>query len=317
MPRLRVGRGNSLELQVSTFQTAPKRKRGQMADHVLYEKDRDSHVARIILNRPEKLNAMTETMYDLIAEALDDAENDDKIKVIAFSGSGSAFSAGQDLNEVYDWYKSDGDDDLRRRRPSQRRRLTVDRRTFGQYERISDSNKITVASAQGVAFGGGFEFLLASDISVVAEGTQLGMPAARLLGPVLGSLHLFFWRLGPVLSKDLLLTGRKANVSEPAFQGMFTRIVPEDELEAETEKIVSVIARMPADGLVIAKEAYKLISKSPGMGLSHVANTIFHAFGTNLSFESDEFNFVKVRGQEGATKAFDLRDEFFEGTAAV
>jgi enoyl-CoA hydratase/carnithine racemase len=277
---------------------------------VLYEKDRETHVARITFNRPDKLNALTMEMYDLMCQGLDDAAEDDDIKVVVLSGAGGTFSSGQDLNEVYDWYSTPGD----KRRPSQRRRLVVDRKTFTQYHDLLFHPKVTVASVQGHALGGGFEFLMSCDLSVVAQGTKVGMPAARFLGPVLGDLHLFFHRCGPVLTKDLLLTGRIAEADE--MPSVFTQLVPLDQLAGATEELVATVARMPADGITIAKEAYRLVEESMGMALSQVCSYLLHSYGTNLRFEPDEFNFVQARAKSGITKAFDLRDEHFAGVKA-
>lgn len=282
-------------------------------DLVLYEKDAESHIARVTLNRPDKMNAMTTSMYDVLCEHLDDAANDDAIKVVILKGSGNVFSAGQDLNEVYGWYSTPGD----KRRPSQRRRLTVDRKTFTQYHDLMFHNKVTIAQVEGAALGGGLEFAMSCDLAVVAQGTKIGMPATRFLGPVLGDLHLFFHRLGPVLAKDLLLTGRQVEIDELAHLGLFTKIVPPEQLESETEQLAATVSRMPADGVVIAKEAYRLVEESMGMGLSQVSSYLLHAFGTNLRFEDDEFNFVKMREAEGTTKAFDMRDEYFEAPPAA
>ncbi len=282
-------------------------------DLVLFEKDQTTHIARLTLNRPEKLNAMTMGMYDQLCVALDDLANDDAIKVIILRGAGGSFSAGQDLDEVYSWYETPGE----KRRPSQRRRLAVDRRTFSQYHELLFHNKVTIAQVDGFALGGGLEFAMSCDLAVVAEGTKFGMPAARFLGPVLGNLHLFFHRLGPVLSKDLLLTGRIADIAEIADRGVFTKVVPAADLVTETEKLAATVAKMPADGIVIAKEAYRLVEQSPGLGLSEVCSSLLHAYGTNLRFEPDEFNFVKTRAKTGITKAFELRDEFFEPESPV
>ena len=81
------------------------------------------------------------------------------------------------------------------------------------YDRLTYHPKVTITAVRGFALGGGLEFLMGSDISVVGDDAKIGMPATRYLGPVLGDLHLFFHRLGPVLAKDLLLTGRIAEAS--------------------------------------------------------------------------------------------------------
>jgi enoyl-CoA hydratase/carnithine racemase len=280
-------------------------------DDVLYEKDAVTHIARITLNRPAKLNAMTLRMYERIVAHLDDAAEDDHVKVVILSGAGENFTAGVDMAEVYNWYGSAEGPDGKKRRPSQRRRLVVDRRTSRVYDRLTYHPKVTITAVRGFALGGGLEFLMGSDISVVGDDAKVGMPATRYLGPVLGDLHLFFYRLGPVLAKDLLLTGRIAAASELAGLGIFTRFVPAADVTAVAEELAAQVARMPADGIVIAKEAYRLVEQSMGMALSEVCSYLLHAYGTNLQFEQDEFNFVRNRSGNDLAKTFDKAEEFY------
>jgi enoyl-CoA hydratase len=282
-----------------------------VGDEVLYEKDPASHIARITLNRPAKLNAMTVAMYESIVSHLDDVAEDDRIKVVILAGAGENFTAGVDLAEVYDWYGSASEPGAKQRRPSQRRRLVVDRRTSRVYNRLTYHPKVTITAVRGFALGGGLEFLMGSDISVVGDDAKIGMPATRYLGPVLGDLHLFFHRLGPVLAKDLLLTGRIAAASEVAGRGVFTRFVPAADVAAVADELAAQVARMPADGIVIAKEAYRLVEQSMGMALSEVCSYLLHAYGTNLQFEEDEFNFVRNRSSDGLAETFDQAEEFY------
>ena len=72
-----------------------------------------------------------------------------------------------------------------------------DRKSFGFYHNLMGFPKVTVEEISGYALGGGFEMALMTDISVIARDTRIGMPATRFLGPALGSLHMFFHRLGP------------------------------------------------------------------------------------------------------------------------
>jgi enoyl-CoA hydratase/carnithine racemase len=279
-------------------------------DQTLYEKDPETHIARITFNRPAKLNAMTLGMYQSMERFLDDAAEDDDIKVVILRGADGIFTAGQDLSQVYNWYDRK-DKPAPQRRPSQRRRLVVDRKNVDWYHRLLFHPKATIAQVESYALGGGLEFMMSCDLSVVGQGTKLGMPAARFLGPSLGDLHLFFHRLGPVLAKDLLLTGRTATSDELAHLGVFTRYVPADQVAAATEELASVVARMPADGIVIAKEAYRLVEESMGMALSHSFSYFLHAFATNLQFEEGEFNFVRTRASNSLSRSFDLVDEHF------
>ena len=150
-------------------------------------------------------------MRDSLARCLDRVAEDDDLTVVLLRGAEGVFSTGADMNNAYGWYGEDSKGAPEGRpaksRPSQRRRLTVDRKSFGFYHNLMGYPKVTVGEISGYALGGGFEMALMMDISVIGRDTRIGMPATRFLGPALGSLHMFFHRLGPVLSRRLLLTG--------------------------------------------------------------------------------------------------------------
>lgn len=276
---------------------------------VVLEKDATTHVARITLNQPEKKNCYDPPMRRAIGEAMDDVAADDDIKVLLLRGARSIFCTGADMRNAYSWYESKGDD----RRPSQRRKIAVDRESFSFYHDYIGFPKATVAQIEGYALGGGLELALASDISVASPEARVGMPAARFLGPAIGNLHLFFHRLGPVLAKRLLLTGEVMRVADLPRQDVFTEIVAEDRVAARAEELALLIARMPADGIVIAKEAFRLVEQTQAYQGEESASVLFHAFATNLRFEPDEFNFVRERNRSGATSAFKSRDSHFSG----
>jgi enoyl-CoA hydratase/carnithine racemase len=274
---------------------------------VLLEKDHQTHIARLTLNQPERKNCYDPEMRRAMRAALADVANDDDIKVLLLRGAGSVFCTGADMRNAYSWYETKADD----RRPSQRRKLAVDRESFAFYHDYIGYPKATVAQIEGYALGGGFELALASDISIASRDAKVGMPAARFLGPVIGNIHLFFHRLGPVLAKRLLLTGEIVMVSELSRPDVFTEVVAPEQVAARAEEMAAQIAKMPADGIAIAKEAYRLVEQSQAYQGEEAASVLFHAFATNLRFEADEFNFVKERGQSGATEAFKSRDAHF------
>jgi len=274
---------------------------------VLLEKDPETHIARLTLNDPERKNAYDPAMRRAMGAAMQDVANDDAIKVLLLRGAGSVFCAGADMRNAYNWYETKGDD----RRPSQRRKLSVDREIFSFYHDYIGFPKATVAQIEGYALGGGFELALASDISIASRDTKVGMPAARFLGPVIGNIHLFFHRLGPVLAKRLLLTGETLKVSELARPDVFTEVVAPEDVAARAEEMAALIAKMPADGIAIAKEAYRLVEQTQAYQGEEAASVLFHAFATNLRFEADEFNFVKERSQSSTTEAFKSRDAHF------
>ena len=284
--------------------------------------DRDAGIARITINRPEKRNSYDASMRERIGAYLDDIALDDDIKVVLLRGEGGTFSAGADMGNAYGWSGEGTAGDTgtgaapaapeRSRRPSQRRRLSVDRQTFDFYHDLLGYSKVTVAEVGGLALGGGFEMALMADIAVVGRSTRIGMPATRFLGPALGSLHMFFHRLGPVLARRMLLTGDVIAAGEVAHLGVFTEVIDDDDVTARADWWARKVSRMPADGLVIAKEAFRLIEQTQAYQGEEVVSYLLHAFGTNLQFSEGEFNFVKTRAEVGAKRAFELRDEHFE-----
>jgi enoyl-CoA hydratase/carnithine racemase len=187
----------------------------------------------------------------------------------------------------------------------------VDRKSFGFYHNLMGFPKVTVGEISGYALGGGFEMALMTDISVVARDAKIGMPATRFLGPALGSLHMFFHRLGPVLARRMLLTGDIITAGEVEHLGVFTDTCAPDAVTARAWYWAQKVAKMPADGVVIAKEAFRWVEQSQAYQGEEVASYLFHAYGTNLQFSEGEFNFVKTRAQHGTKEAFRLRDEHF------
>jgi enoyl-CoA hydratase/carnithine racemase len=270
-------------------------------------KDYDSHIARITISNPPQKNAMSPEACELLADYLEDIAEDDDIKVVLLRGEGGIFSSGVDLGRAYGWYDRPGET----RRPSQRRRLSIDRKGQKLFHLWNGYPKATVVQVEGYALGLGFELALGADLSVISRSTKVGMPAARFLGPVLGNMALFLYRLGPVVARDLSLTGRIATASEFESMHIFTKFVDDGEVESAAEQMAALVAKMPADGITIAKEGYRLIEASSALGLEETTSYLFHSFGTNLRFESDEFNFVKERTRSGTTEAFRKRDEHF------
>jgi enoyl-CoA hydratase/carnithine racemase len=280
---------------------------------VLMERDTESGIARLTIDNPGRRNAYDPAMREQMADHLDEIALDDAVKVVLLRGEGGVFSTGADMANAYSWYGGAGaSTDGPRRRPSQRRRLSVDRKTFGFYHTFLGFPKVTVAEVSGYALGGGFELALMADISVVARDTVIGMPATKFLGPALGSLHMFFYRLGPTLARRLLLTGDTIPAGDIAHLSVFTEVVDADAVADRAAWWAQKAARMPADGIVMAKEAFRLVEQMQGYQGEEVASYLFHAFGTNLQFEDGEFNFVKARAEHGTKRAFELRDAHFD-----
>ena len=194
------------------------------------ERDDATGIARITINNPERRNATTRAMRKQLGAFLDELADDDRVKVVVLRGEGGIFSTGADMANAYSWYE-DADATARAAAtdggggPSQRRRLGVDRKTFDFYHEFMGFPKATVAEVRGYALGGGLELALMADIAVVGRDTLIGMPATRFLGPALGSLHMFFHRLGPVLARRFLLTGDTVPRVDARAPLVFTEVV--------------------------------------------------------------------------------------------
>ena len=233
-------------------------------DRVLFEVDYDTRIATITLNNPKQRNSYDAAMRDGVGRCLDLVADDDDLTVVLLRGAEGVFSTGADMNNAYGWYggeRVDGstrDQRPAKSRPSQRRRLAVDRKSFGFYHNLMGFPKVTVGEISGFALGGGFEMALMMDISVIARDTRIGMPATRFLGPALGSLHMFFHRLGPVLARRMLLTGDIIEAAEVGHLGVFTETCAPEAVSARAKYWALKTAKMPADGVVIAKEAFRL-----------------------------------------------------------
>ena len=197
-------------------------------ERVLFDVDPENRIATITLNNPQQRNSYDAAMRDSVARCLDRVAEDDDLTVVLLRGADGVFSTGADMNNAYGWYGegnaggSAAGESRAKSRPSQRRRLTVDRKSFGFYHNLMGFPKVTVGEISGYALGGGFEIALMTDISVIARDTKIGMPATRFLGPALGSLHMFFHRLGPVLARRLLLTGDIIEAAMVEHLGIFT-----------------------------------------------------------------------------------------------
>lgn len=272
------------------------------------DRDDATGIARLTFDNPERRNAYDPEMRRALHGHLEDLAWDDAVKVVLLRGEGGVFTTGADMANAYAWYDSK---EQPRRRPSQRRRLAVDRNSFGFYHDLTHYPKVTVAQVERYALGGGFEIALMADLAVVGRGARLGMPGAQLLGPALGSLHLFFHRLGPVMSRRLLLTGELVSGADIEHLGLFTEVVDDAEVAARAEWWADRVTRMPADGLAIAKTGFSLVEQTQAYIGEEATGFLVHAFATNLRFEDDEFNFVKERAKRGTTGAFKRRDEHF------
>ena len=191
---------------------------------VLIEKQ-SPQITVLTLNRPERRNALTiELMTELIA-AVDSASADDEQRVLVLKGAGKAFCTGMDLNEVAETEKAHASAEL------------VAKTLIA----LSETRLITIAAVHGAAVAGGTGVMSACDFVIAAERTKIGYPEVRR-GLVPGLIMTFLRRqLRERDLRELLLGGELFEADRAREIGLVNRVVPREELENETQKVVASI----------------------------------------------------------------------------
>jgi len=215
----------------------------------------DGRVARITLNRPEKMNSLSQELLYELWDCLHDLEADDSARVIILKGAGRTFSAGYDLAPA----RGGADAVVRRYRQvdGERRRLMMGIRTGMQ--QVADihmyfwnMSRITIAQVHGYALAGGCELAMMADLVTAADDAQLGHPGLRGLGT---SRTGVIWPLviGMRKAKELYYTGDSVTGAEAERIGMINYAFPKDELDDRTVALADRIANLTADHLAILK----------------------------------------------------------------
>lgn len=193
-------------------------------------------VAYITLNRPERRNALSYAVQDRLVELFGRCDAAKDVWAVVITGAGDrAFCAGADLKEL---------DELARRGEPIRVPMTGPIRNV--HEALLEVGKPTIAALNGHTLAGGFELAIAADLRIAADHIQLGMPEAkRGMGANFGSVLLP--RLVPrPIALEMLYTAEPISAGRGVEIGLVNRVVPYEDLEAETEKLVrSIVANAP------------------------------------------------------------------------
>ncbi|MBI2858914.1 MAG: enoyl-CoA hydratase/isomerase family protein, partial [Chloroflexi bacterium] len=276
----------------------------------------EGKIATITFNKPETMNS-----YDWVGHgedarefyaAMDQAEEDDDVTVIRLKGSGRSFGTGQDLNRVGFVYGM-GTGQPGERRPSQRTRLNVDRKSLLQYhQRHLLCPKITVAQVHGYCVAGAAGIAVSCDVAIAAENARISFPEQRLaFGGGGYYLDILVHTIGIKRALDLVMTGKEISGKEAADIGMVTKAVPESQLEEEAMSYAKGLSLLPRDAIAMGKAYRHMMYERLGLIGGYVSTYIMHAFGTNVRFEPDEHNFFKARRDKGTRKAFHERDDLY------
>jgi enoyl-CoA hydratase len=220
-------------------------------------------VATITLNRPKRLNALTDAMFVELQAALKLTDEDSSVRVVVLTGSGGNFSAGFDLRGGTEYSKVD--------QPLQHY-LWMIRSMRTNYQAIWNNCKPLVAKIRGKCIAGGCYLQMLCDISVAAEDSILGHPAVAT-GGVTG-MPMWTWYLGTRKAKELLFTGKLIDGLEAERIGLVSMTAPDDELDAFVDDVVAQILTVPHDSVTLTKEA--LNTAADVMGLATTWRTQGH-----------------------------------------
>lgn len=284
--------------------------------YIIYKKQ--DNIARLTMNKPEKLNTYCwfgrgEDAAEFYA-ALDDAAQDDDVKVVIIEGAGRAFSAGHDLTKVGFIYGF-GTGKPGERRPSQRIRLMKDKIGTDDWLKIFLHPKITVAKIHGYCVGGGILMVSLCDLAIAAEDALIGFTEQRLgfAGSGLPNINVLIATIGLKRALDLLLTGRMIDAKEAVAMGLINKAVEPSLLDEEVDKLTQALALLPRDGIAIGKATRHLAYDSLGLTHGFAQGYLTHTLMTNLRWENGEYNFFKERRNKGAKAGFHGRDIRYDG----
>lgn len=283
-----------------------------MEPAILVEKD--GPVARLILNRPEKHNALKFDDLDTLVEALHEAEADDDIKVIVLKGRGQSFCSGHDYNDAVRSYGLEvTEPGVKPRRPSQRSRLLRDRKLGENYMAFQYSLKPVIAQVQGWCSGAGLYLVELVDLAIAADDARFSHSEQRLgLAGNTWHLNTQIMTYGPKKARELLLLGDNFDGRDAERLGLVNQSVPQEQLESTVEDWARRVAQHPRDALVTGKAMFQMALDSLGGSQQFYRGYVGHTLGTNLRLEEDEYNFLRERRDKGTTAAFKERNKVFD-----
>jgi enoyl-CoA hydratase len=273
------------------------------SETILYEKR--GQVANIMLNRPDKLNAVSPELLRDWGAAISEAEEDDDVKVIVFKGAGRAFSAGMDLSRVgFVYGMKEPKAGEKSGRTPQRSRLNFDRYLFLDFHRmILFCRKLTVAQLHGYCLGVALNLMLHCDLLIASDDCKIGHVEERLGQGGMTILPVMILRCGLTRAMDMCLTGRMITGEEAEQYGLVNRAVKAEALDDEVRALAEGLALHPKDGIAIGKATREMMFMTMGIDRGLVDHYIMHSFQTNRVFEPDEFNFFKQRRDKGVRGA--------------
>ena len=204
-------------------------------------------IFEIVLNRPDKRNALNLALYAAFDDALTQASRASGTRAILIRGEGKVFSAGIDVSDFLQLPQKYGPD------WQQRGRLITDeyQRVLTRLERLELP---TIALLHGHCLGLAMELALACDLRIAAEGTKLGLPESRLgLIPDVGGTTRLTRLVGPARAKELIFTGRQIDAGQAERWGIVNYVVPAADLLSKGEELAAEISQAAPLAVGMAK----------------------------------------------------------------
>jgi enoyl-CoA hydratase len=236
---------------------------------VLYQVD--GRIARITLNRPERLNAIDDRMPRELRDAVGRAAEDDRVHVVVLAGAGRAFCAGYDLER---YAERPGPNPGTQAMPWD---PTVDFRFVGAntecFMSLWRSPKPVICRVHGYAVAGGSDIALSADLVVMAEDARIGYPPARVWG--CPTTAMWVYRVGAERAKRMLLTGDLIDGREAARIGLVLEAVPEAALDATVDRLAARIASVPRNQLMLQKLVVNQAYENMGLASTQLLATFF------------------------------------------
>ena len=215
------------------------------------EVERDGEVWRITLNRPEKLNALSDEVRAALQDAVDEIGDRSDARVLVVRGAGRSFSAGADLAD----------------RPQQPDDPLAQRRAIGRWHRLLDDlervPQVTVAQLHGHVIGGAALLAAACDLRVAADDVQVSIPEVALGIPLTwAGLPRLAREIGLPRTRELVMTGRRVSADEALSWGYVQRVVELGALAGAVDELVGGLLEQPPVALAMTVDGLRALGRA-------------------------------------------------------
>jgi enoyl-CoA hydratase len=283
----------------------------------------DGAVARITLDRPERGNGITLEMPRELAAAVEQADLDPAVHVIALSGNGKGFCGGYDLVQSAERGTELFGDAEAAGSPLDPATIAANHDPSGTWDPMTDyammrrnvrgfmslfhADKPVVCKVHGFCVAGGTDMALCSDLLVIAADARIGYPPARVWG--VPTTSLWAHRIGAERAKRLLFTGDLITGAQAAEWGLAIEAPAPEELDERFEWLLARIARMPVNQLVMMKLLVNQTLYSQGLHATQVFGTVFDGVARHTR---EGYAFQQRAAEAGFKQAVRERDEPFD-----